>query len=236
MGEEKDILEKRSSFKGWKERNKERVGKKRKIVGVIIILSVFSAMLAYPYINNLGDDGDKDNVNASLSTGKNDTNGSKIDSGSKTGSSKVDSGGKTGSGKVDSGSKTGNDSKTGKTNTSQTVVGKIGVPVISNGFEIIIKSVSMTELRTTAWMTVKNKDNYEKPFKIGLGTSILDNEGQQYENIRVVRSAEIAQTNLSGDAMREGAIFFERIKDGRNPKRLTLNINNNKVEFILDSK
>lgn len=225
MGEEKDILEKRSSFKGWKERNKERVGKKRKIVGVIIILSVFSVMLAYPYINNLGDDGDKDNVNASLSTGKNDTNRSKIDSGSKTGSSKVDSGGKT-----------GNDSKTGKTNTSQTVVGKIGVPVISNGFEIIIKSVSMTELRTTAWMTVKNKDNYEKPFKIGLGTSILDNEGQQYENIRVVRSAEIAQTNLSGDAMREGAIFFERIKDGRNPKRLTLNINNNKVEFILDSK
>lgn len=232
MGEEKDILEKRSSFRGWKERNQERVGKKRKIIGAVIILSIFSAMMMYPYLGKIDNKDDKDNGNISLSTGKNDTNGSKVGQTNKTDkANKADNGSKT-----DKSNKTDKGSKTDKTNTSQTVVGKIGVPLVSNGFEITIKSISMTELRTTVWMTVKNKDNYEKSFKIGLGTSILDNEGQQYENIRVTRSAEIAQTNLSGGAMREGAVFFDRIKDGRNPKRLILNLNNNKVEFILDSK
>lgn len=216
MDEEKKILEKRSSFKGWKERNKERMHKKKKIIVIMIIISTFFVMMTYSYVNKI--DKDNDNVSSSITNNtsfpiKTSTDVNKTSANiNKTISSNIT-----------------------KTNTSQKVIGKIGVPLINKGFEITVKSISPTEIRMTVWVIVKNKDNYEKPFKLGPGTTILDNAGQQYENIKVARSAEIAQTNLSAQAMREGAVFFERLKDGRSPKKLTLNINNDKIEFILDN-
>lgn len=228
MDEEKKIMEKRSSFKGWKERNKDRIhNKKRKIIGILIVVSIFFTMIIYPYASKI--DGKGDN-NISLSKEKNNT---KISPNYHT---------KQNNSKIVDASKNKNNYKTidvskNNTNISENViVGKIGVPLISNGFEITVKSISSTELRMSVWITVRNKDNYEKPFKLGSGTIVLDNIGQQYENINVKRSAEISQTNLAAKAMREGAVFFENIKDGRSPKKLTLNINNQKVEFILDNK
>lgn len=224
MDEEKKILEKRSSFRGWKERNKERTHKKKKIIGITIIISIFFVMMAYSYVSKIDDDKIDDNISSSI--GKNNTSFPIKQNSTVAYTNKS----------YTNTTKTNKSyTNTTKTNASRNVIGKIGVPLINNGFEITVKSISLTEIRVTVWIIVKNKDNYEKPFKLGSGTTILDNIGQQYENIKVARSAEIAQTNLSAQAMREGAIFFERLKDGRSPKKLTLNINNDKIEFVLDN-
>jgi hypothetical protein len=233
MDEEKKVMEKRSSFRGWKERNKDRMHKKRKTIGILITISIFFAMIIYPDASKI-DNNNENNIsdhnisgnNISLSIGKNNTTVSPVKQ-NKTLSSNP---------KNKSNTKIVNTSKN-NTNISQSIViGKIGVPLISNGFEITVKSVTTTEIRMSVWIIVRNKDNYEKPFKLGPGTIVLDNIGQQYESINVKRSAQISQTNLATNAMREGAVFFENLKDGRTPKKLTLNINNQKVEFILDNK
>ncbi len=216
MEEEKKIMEKRSSFRGWKERNKDKIHQKKRTKEILIILSIFLVMMY-----TLG------GTNNDVSKDKGNKTNKAVDNITKN--------------------KTTNPEKQGKQNISlikkndtedtntQNIIGKIGVPVNSkNGFEITVKSISSTELRTTAWIIVRNKDKYKKPFKLGSDTIILDNLGQQYENIDVKRSAEISQTDLAPQAMREGAIFFERLKDGRKPKNLTLNINNEQIDFILD--
>ena len=112
-----------------------------------------------------------------------------------------------------------------------TEAGKIGTPLVKNGFEITVKSVTPSDQFINVWLSVRNIDNKEKPFKIGLGTSLIDNMNQQYENIKVPRSAEIAQTNLYPMAIRDGAIYFERLKEGASPSKLILNVNGDKLEF-----
>lgn len=116
---------------------------------------------------------------------------------------------------------------------TKTVFGKMGAPVVSSGLEVTVESVTPTSIYTSVWLSVKNTEREEKPFKIGSGTVVIDNKGQQYENIKVARSAEIAQTSLYPRAMREGAVFFERLKEGRKPDRLVLYVNGNRLEFEL---
>lgn len=116
---------------------------------------------------------------------------------------------------------------------TETVFGKMGVPVVSSGLEVTVKSVTSTSIYTSVWVSVRNTEREEKPFKIGSGTVVIDNLGQQYENIKVARSAEIAQTSLYPRAMREGAVFFERLREGRKPDRLVLYVNGNRLEFEL---
>ncbi len=112
--------------------------------------------------------------------------------------------------------------------------GKIGVPMIKSGLNITVKNVVLVNQYTNVWISVRNTENTEKQFKLGLGSFILDNMGQQYEMIKVPRSAEIAQTNLYPEAMREGAVFFEKVKEGRSVKKVVLNINGEAFEFRMD--
>jgi hypothetical protein len=225
MDEEKKIMEKRSSFRGWKERNKERMHKKRKIIGIIIILSIFFAITIYPYLSKIDNDNKKNEKNVSLSIGKNKTSNPVKQNKTVSATSKIS---------INNTNNTTN-AKTNKTIINETrLIGKLKVPIIVKGFEITVKGVTVTEIRTSIWISIRNKDSYEKTFKIGPGTIMLDNIGQQYEKIRVTRSAEIVQTNLAAQALKEGAVFFERLKEGRKPKRLTLDINDEKVDFILD--
>ena len=114
------------------------------------------------------------------------------------------------------------------------VIGKIGVPLIKNGLEVTVKSVTAGDIQTSAWLSVKNREDMEKPFKLSPAPVILDNRGNQYENLKVARSAEITQTSLYPDATREGAIFFEKFKEGASPKKLFLYVNGDKFEFMLD--
>lgn len=218
MDEEKKIMEKRSSFRGWKERNKGKISQKRNVVGIVVVLSIFFVLMAYSYLNNV----DNDHLSNDSIKGENNTT---VVSSSKVNKTPSPTPVKTA--KVD---------KNSTSNITKKIpIGKIGVPLINNGFEITLKSITPTDVRMGIWISVRNVENNEKAFKIGPGTIMIDNMGQQYENIKVARSAEIAQTNLSAQAMREGAIFFERLKDGRTPKKIILHINNDKIEFALDS-
>ncbi len=115
------------------------------------------------------------------------------------------------------------------------LIGKIGVPLTKNGFEITVKKVYLGDTYTNVWVSVRNTENKEKPFKLGQGTLLLDNIGQQYENIKIPRSSEIVQTNLYSLSMREGSIFFESLKEGRMPKKMVLNASGEIFEFMLNS-
>lgn len=117
--------------------------------------------------------------------------------------------------------------------TENSVSEKIGIPLVKDGFEITVKSVTPSIQFINVWLTVKNIGDEGKPFKIGSGTVIIDNMNQQHENIKVARSAEIAQTSLYPQAIREGAVFFERLKEGAVPSKLILFVNGEKFEFML---
>lgn len=117
---------------------------------------------------------------------------------------------------------------------TETTVGKFGVPLIKNGLNITVKNVVLANLYTNIWISVRNTEDTEKQFKLGVGSFILDDNGQQYEFIKVPRTAEIAQTNLYPEAMREGAVYFEKVKEGRSVKKIVLNINGEAFEFIMD--
>jgi hypothetical protein len=110
----------------------------------------------------------------------------------------------------------------------------MGTPLVIDRFEINVTRVGLSFLYMNVWVIVKNIDNSEKPFKIGPSTVILDNMGEQYENIHILKSSELIQTNLAAKAMREGSIFFQPLKEGRSPKNLILNINGQKAEIMLD--
>lgn len=216
MDEEKKIMEKRSSFKGWKERNKGKSSQKKNIIVVVATVLILFALVAYPYLDSTDDD---------KTPTKQQNNTSK-----KTPVKNV----KTNSSKSVNGStpKIVNTPKVTAT-PKKIITGSVGVPVVSNSLEITIKRANPSMLHTDIWASVKNLDDNEKQFKIGPGTVVIDNMGQQYENIKVARSSEISQANLSAHAMREGAIFFERFPDGRTLKKLIININNEKIEFII---
>lgn len=220
MDEEKKIMEKRSSFRGWKERNAGKLHQKRNAAVIVIIASIFFAIIIYPYLSKITNDSndsihlDQQNNTSFPTPIKQEKNNTP----SPTPIKNV---------------------KTNKSNITdipkKVPIGKMGIPLVNNGFEITVKSVNPTNLHIDVWISLRNLDNKEKQFKLGPGTVLIDNIGQQYENIKVARSAEITQTNLADHAMKEGAVFFERLKEDRIPKRLILNINNEKVEFLLNS-
>lgn len=115
------------------------------------------------------------------------------------------------------------------------MVGKMGVPLVKNGFEITVKSATPQDFQTSVWILAKNTGDTEKPFKLNPSPVIIDSDGNQYEKIKVARSAEIAQTDLYPQAKREGAVFFEKFREGAKPKRLVLYVNEDRFEFMLDA-
>ncbi len=113
-------------------------------------------------------------------------------------------------------------------------IGKIGVPLIKSGLEITVKSVIAGDVQTTAWISVKNLEDKIKPFKLSPSPTIIDNNGTQYESVRVSRSSEIMQTDLYPYANREGAVFFMKLKEGTSAKRMVLYANGDRFEFDLN--
>lgn len=117
----------------------------------------------------------------------------------------------------------------------EVVVGKIGVPVVKKGFEITVKSVISSNQYTSVWLSVKNLEDNVKTLKLGPGNIIIDDKGQQYESIKVPRSAELVQTDIYPLAMREGGVYFEKLGDNsRRLQRLVLYVNGEKLEFLLN--
>lgn len=302
MNDEEKIMEKRSSFRGWKERNKGRIPQQKIIIVISVMILFFSALIIYPYWNEARNPTKINAKTVSSSLKTNNTNkigginlispnGKENWIPGTTHTIKWNSSGIPGPNvtiqllkkgsvvekirpitlndgsenwMISSALTPGTDYKikitsasnpaytdTSKNNftisenlslkinvstvtAKKPLVGKIGVPLVSNGFEITVKGVTSSIINTNVGISIKNIENKEKPFKLGYGTVILDDNGQQYENIHPTRSSEISQANLSAKAIREGSVFFERFEDDRKANKLILNINEEKVEFKLD--
>lgn len=225
MDDEKKIIEKRSSFRGWKERNKGKPIPKIKIIGVAAMVVIFSTLIIYySYFDtdmNKKNSMDKNNtiipvINSNSSNGGNNSFSNNVITPEKSQETKP---------------------KTTQETTpkiTKNIIGKMGTPFVINGFEINVTTVSSSFLYTNVWITVRNIDNKEKPFTIGPSTVILDNIGFQYEKVQVKRSSEIVQTNLAANALREGSIFFETLKEGRSAKKLILDLKGEKAEITLE--
>lgn len=239
MEDEEKIIEKRSSFRGWKERNKSKLPHKLNIIGITVIVLVFSALVIYPYWGEATNSSAKDKNKISSPI-------KKVNTISKNSSLKINNTTKINKQNLSLKANTKTNTKTNvsklnlplktntKNNTTRNIsIGKIYVPLLMNGLEINVTDVSTSIINSNVWINVKNRENTEKLFKIGSGTVIIDNMGQQYENIHITRSTEITQTNLSAKAIREGAIFFEKLKEDREPKKLILKINEETAEFTL---
>lgn len=123
---------------------------------------------------------------------------------------------------------------TTRSKNEATGAGKIGTPIVKNGFEITVKSVTPSIQFTNVLLSVRNIDDKEKPFKIGPGTVLIDNKNQQYENIKIPKFTEITQTNLYPQAIRDGAVYFEGLKEGAVTSKLILYVNGDKLEFRID--
>lgn len=115
------------------------------------------------------------------------------------------------------------------------IAGKIGVPLLKNGFEVTVNSVNPQDFHTSIWISVRNMEDTQRPFRLKPSPFIIDNIGNQYENIKVVRSGQIVQNDLYKMARREGAIFFERLKTDTWPEILVLYINGDKTEYMLNA-
>ncbi len=210
MEHEKEIIEKRMSFRGWKERNKGKSQRRNYIIGIAIVALILYTLIVYTYLDR------KENVpvpaiNANSSNVSH--NSSLIKATPKITAPKI--------------------TPAVTPEIIRNISGKMGTPFVLNGFEINVTKVGLSILYINVWIIVKNTNDTEKPFKIGPSTVMIDNIGLQYERVQVKRSAEIVQTNISAGAMREGAIFFEPIREGRNPKKVLLNINGQKAEIML---
>ncbi len=120
---------------------------------------------------------------------------------------------------------------------AKNIVGKIGVPVVTNGFEVTVKSATPSNQYTSVWLSVKNLGGEEKTLKLGPGNIVIDDKGQQYESIKVPKSAELTQTDLYPLAMKEGGVYFDKLIDGnRKLQKLVLYVNEEKLEFKLDMR
>lgn len=210
MDDEKKVIEKRSSFRGWKERNRGKSHEKIYTIGVAAMAVILVTFIIYPYLEKKNDISIPV-ISANSSNGSNDPSLIKVTP------------------KITSSTIT-----PVVTDTAKNITGKMNIPLVINGFEITVKNVGSAVMYTSIWIVVKNMDNVEKPLKIGSSTVVIDNMGEQYENIHVQRSSEIIQTNLTARAMREGSIFFGPLREGRNAKKLILNINGQKAEIMLE--
>jgi hypothetical protein len=210
MDDEKKIIEKRSSFRGWKERNKGKSSQKKYIIGIAAAALILSVLILYPYLDR------KDNVSIPVIK----TNSSTVSNNS----SLI---------KVTPEITAPKPTPVVTPEIAKNIIGKMGTPFVINGFEINVTRTDSSIIHISVWIIAKNIEDAEKSFKIGPSTVVIDNIGQQYEKLQVER-AGISQTNLAAKAMRDGAIFFDPLKEGRSPKKLILEINGKKAEVMLE--
>ena len=234
MDDEKKVIEKRSSFRGWKERNKGKSQQKTYIISAVTLAVIFSSLIIFQYLNQ------NDNISIPVISA-NSSNGSNnsylIKATPKITAPNITAPNITAPNITAPNITSVVTPKITPVVTpeiTKNIIGKMGTPLVLNGFEINVTRADSSFMYTRVWIIAKNIEDVEKPLKIGPSTVVIDNIGLQYERVHVERSAEIVQTNLAAKAMREGAIFFEPLKEGRNPKKLILEINEKKAEIMLE--
>ncbi|MFU8767813.1 MAG: hypothetical protein ACNA7I_09175, partial [Candidatus Methanoperedens sp.] len=137
--DEKKVIEKRSSLRGWKERNRGKPREKKYIIGIATAVLVFSILIIYPYPDrneNVSIPAVNDNSSTIV------TNPSLINVTPET----------TAPTPVVTPEITGN------------IIGKMSTPVLINGLEINVTRVDSSILYTNVWIIAKNTEGIEKPF------------------------------------------------------------------------
>ncbi len=208
MDHEKEIIEKRTSFRGWKERNKGKSQRKNYIIGIAITALIFSTLIIYPHLDR------KENVSIPALNANSPSNNSSLI-------------------KVTPKITVSNKTPVVTPEITRNIIGKMGTPLVLNGFEINLTRADTSVIYTSVWIIAKNIGDVEKSFKIGPSTVVIDNIGQQYERVQVKR-AGISENNLAAKAITDGAIFFDPLREGRSPKKLILEINGQKAEIMLE--
>jgi hypothetical protein len=110
----------------------------------------------------------------------------------------------------------------------------VGSTITKGGISVRLERVNILDYTSSIWIYVENNNDFIIPLRLSPAPVIIDNFGTQYENIKIERSAEIAQTELQPNSNRAGAVFFERLKEGAKPKKLILNMNGKSFEYFLD--
>lgn len=88
-----------------------------------------------------------------------------------------------------------------------------GEAITQGGLEIKLKSFQNNkDWDSQVYITVKNIENENKPFKYNFTPVLIDDLGNQYEMINIKRSNQIEQTTIAPLARIEGSIFFEPIR------------------------
>lgn len=118
--------------------------------------------------------------------------------------------------------------------TVENIRATVGSNITKKGISIRLERVNIFTVYTSIWIHVENNKDQVMPFRLSSTPAIIDNLGTQYEVLKIEKSAEIAQTDLQPKANRDGALFFERIKEGANPKKLILYVNGESFEYFLD--
>jgi len=225
MDDEKKIIEKRSSLRGWKERNKGKPRQKIYIIAAVTLAVIFSSLIIFQYLNQ------KETISipvisANSSNGNNNSSLIVKTPNITTPKTTIP---KTTTPNIPAPKKT----PVVTPEITRNIMGKMGTPLVLNGFEINVTRADASIMYTSVWIIVKNIGDVEKSFKIGTSTVVIDNIGQQYERLQVKR-AGISENNLAGKAMTDGAIFFDPLKESRSPKKLILEINGKKAEIMLE--
>lgn len=220
MDDEKKIIEKRSSLRGWKERNKGKPRQKIYIIAAVTLAVIFLSLIIFQYLNQ------KETISIPVISA-NSSNGSNNSSLIvKTPNITIP---KTTTPNIPAPKKT----PVVTPEITRNIMGKMDTPLVLNGFEINVTRADVSVMYTSVWIIVKNIGDVEKSFNFGPSTVVIDNIGQQYERLQVKR-AGISENNLAGKAMTDGAIFFDPLKEGRSPKKLILEINGKKAEIMLE--
>src|SRR4030067_2180445 len=172
MDDEKKVIEKRSSLRGWKERNKGKSNQKKYIIGIATAALILSILIIYPSLDRK----EPAPIPAINNSSAVINNSSLITVTPKITAPKS--------------------TPVVTPEIAKNIIGKMGTPFVLNGFEINVTKADSSFLYTNIWIIAKNIGDVEKPFKIGLSTVLIDNIALQYERVQVTRSREIIQTNL----------------------------------------
>lgn len=112
----------------------------------------------------------------------------------------------------------------------------MGDTITQDGFAVMLKGFRNSQDWTSQIIIdVENMENEEKPFNLIPSPILIDDLGNQYEMVKIVRSTQIKQTTIYPGTVREGSIFFEPINPYAKFLRLILYLNEKKYEFGLES-
>ncbi len=112
-----------------------------------------------------------------------------------------------------------------------------GETIYNSGFEVGLYGYQNTQdWYSNVNIAVKNVAYEERPFKLSPPPVLVDDQGNQYDRVKVPRAPEIEQTTIYPGVIRNGNIYFSEIKPGAKYLKLMLYLNGEKYPLIFDTE